>query len=184
MPVNQRSLYSHVLCDECKYKSHKQFCADCKRNHRKAINAVYYKNKKSISAENKAIISTSSVQSSSNGALGGIDKSDSCVTASVGGKKRKWSKYAYLYCTDCEEKPLNEICVDCRKKYNCVKSNNSYKKLKPSIENIDLNNQINLTGQTQQVQTNRPNQSDPIRPDCSGRDNIPLASLASNIYSR
>ena len=162
MPVNQRSLYSHVLCDECKYKSLKQFCEDCKRNHRKAINAVYYKNKKSISAENKAIISTSSVQSSSNGALGGIDKSDSCVTASVGGKKRKWSKYAYLYYTDCEEKPLNEICVDCRKKYNRVKSNNSYKKLKPSIENIDLNNQINLTGQTQQVQTNRPNQSDPI----------------------
>ena len=111
MPVNQRSLYSQVLCDECKYKSHKQFCADCKRNNRKAINAVYYKNKKSISAENKAIISTSSVQSSGNGALGGIDKSDSCVTASVGGKKRKLSKYAYLYCTDCEEKPLNEICM-------------------------------------------------------------------------
>ena len=45
VPVNQRSLYSQVLCDECKYKSHKQFCADCKRNNRKAINAVYYKKK-------------------------------------------------------------------------------------------------------------------------------------------
>ena len=35
-----------------------------------------------------------------------------------------------------------------------------FKKLKPSIENIDLNNLINLTGQTQQVQTNRSNHSD------------------------
>ena len=82
----------------------------------------YITKKKSISAKNKAIISTSSVLSSDNGAQGGIDKCDSCVTASVGGKKRKLSKYAYLYCTDCEEKPLNEICVDCRKKYNCVKN--------------------------------------------------------------
>ena len=125
--VNQRSLYSHVLCDECKDKSYKHCCEDCKRKH---LNAVYYKNKKS--AENKAIISTSSVQSNDNGAVSGIDKSDSCV----GGKKRKRSKYADLYCTDCEEKPLNEICVECMKKYNHVKSNNSYKKLKPSIETL------------------------------------------------
>ena len=107
-----------------------------KRKHLNARNAVHYKNKKS--AENKAIISTSSVQSNGNGAVSGIDKSDSCVTANVGDKKRKRSKYAYLYCTDCEEKPLNEICVECMKKYNRVKSNNSYKKLKPSKENILL----------------------------------------------
>ena len=67
MLVNQRSLYSHVLCDDCKDKSYKHYCVDCKRKHLNARNAVYYKNKKS--AENKAINSTSSVQSNSNGAV-------------------------------------------------------------------------------------------------------------------
>ena len=67
MLVNQRSLYSHVLCDECKDKSYKHCCVDCKRKHLNARNAVYYKNKKS--AENKAINSISSVQSNSNGAV-------------------------------------------------------------------------------------------------------------------
>ena len=43
--VNQRSLYSHVLCDECKDKSYKHCCVDCKRKHLNARNAVYYKKK-------------------------------------------------------------------------------------------------------------------------------------------
>ena len=84
MLVNQRSLYSHVLCDECKDKSYKHCCVDCKRKHLNARNAVYYKNKKS--AENKAINSTS------NGAVSGIDKSDSCVV-----KKKESDQSMHIY---------------------------------------------------------------------------------------
>ena len=78
----------------------------------------------------------------------------------------KKSKYAHLFCTECENKSVKEICLQCKKNYDCAKSNKSYARTK-----------LNMSDQTQQGQMNRSNQSDPIRPDYSGRGNTPLRIL-------
>ena len=104
------------------------------------------------------------------------------ISAGSDGKKR--SLYVDLFCIVCQNKPVKQICKECKLIYYCAKSKKCYeeKKLKKSTETIDPNNLSDLTDQTKQVQPNMPNQIDPIRSDYSDIGCIPIASKSPKAY--
>ena len=135
--------YASVLCEFCLEKPfNDELCEDCKTNVRSAQNKVYLDNKRRI-VENKTIIGTS------NGEITGVNSSNRGVKR----KRQVTSKYSNLFCPNCQEKSVNEICGECKKIYNRAVSKNHYnspqckKKVKLSIENSDPTDQVSATDQ-------------------------------------
>ena len=112
----KKSKYWHIYCDACKDKSFKYSCVDCKKKVQSARYKFSQNNKKNkLDVVNKAIIPTGVAHSdqenltindcndiNSNDVSGGTSVNDYIgIDGVIGRKKRKRSKYEYLYYNDC-----------------------------------------------------------------------------------
>ena len=160
MTDKKRSIYSNLLCDLCKDKTHKLFCNGCKLKYKRAChNKSYQKNGKKVKNNQTNQPNLLNHDSSNSVISTGVENEEnenevvnSANASSADNKNGKLSIYADLFCALCKNKPHKEICPGCKSKYTCATSIKSYEKTKKKpLETINLNNQSNLTEQTQQV---------------------------------
>ena len=190
----KRSIYSDILCINCKDKKPKEFCTKCKVNYIRAkTKKNYYANKHKSVPENrptsqsvfvKENINQNNQPNQTNSThlaqsnqpnptnqthpdCGGSGNGNNGGSGVGGSNDRKRSIYAELLCIICQNKPHKDYCSECLSNYNNAKNKRSWsvKKLKKSTDTIEPNSQSNTTDQTQLV---IPNRSNPVIPTTPG----------------
>ena len=184
----KRSIYSDILCSNCKDKKSKEFCEKCRVNYSCAKSNKSYNAKKLKSVpENRQTVQSVFVGENINQSnqpnqtnsthlaqsnqpnptnqthpdCGGSGNGNNGGSEIGGSNGKKRSIYADLLCTICQNKPRKDYCSECLSNYNNAKAKSSWsaKKLKKSMDTIEPNSQSNMTDQTQLVKPNRSKKS-------------------------
>ena len=152
----KQSIYSNILCIDCKDKTTKDFCHECGLKYDCAKNAKSVK-KRRLPVESDPTQSnrpnpTDLIRLDYGSSIDNVNDSNGSGVADDCVVKKK-SIYADLLCITCQYKTRKEYCSECEAKYNLAKKRKSCsaKKQKKSIETINPNNQSNVTDQIQLV---------------------------------
>ena len=169
-------------CDKCKtiYNCAKTNASKNKKS--SVVNKLPSNDNKAINCTNSQSNKTDFGINEGNSGVGGSDSSgvDSFILVDDinGFGNKQNSKYAHLFCRPCQSKSTKNISPDCKKIHDRARQNACYarKKMNNSVKTIDINNQ------TEVVQSNTHNQSDPIKPENSVNDVTELSqkSLANH----